>query len=52
MLQKFLERLGKTTGVTYTQAEFKQIIKEALAVKDAKAEEVKKEEEPSDKKNK
>lgn len=50
MLKQFLELLGKTTGKTFTPAEFKQIIKEALAVEDVKVEEPKKDEKPSDKK--
>ena len=30
MLKAFLDKLGKTTGVTYTPEEFKQIIQEAI----------------------
>lgn len=54
MLKDFLELLGKTTGKTLTPAEFKQVVKEALAVEDIEAgvEEPKKDEKTSDKKNK
>lgn len=47
MLQEFLNLLGKTTGKTFTPAEFKQILEAAM-----KVEETKKEEKPSDKKSK
>jgi hypothetical protein len=47
MLKEFLERLGKVTGKTYTPAEFKQIVEEALKVDAAKQDE-----KPVEKKNK
>ncbi len=36
MLKEFLKQLGKTTGKTYTQEEFKAILSEAFEV-DAKS---------------